>query len=279
MENLQLVLFVLGITAIIAVLVHGVWSIRRQQSVSLKTEPSLRSSSRQAAASVADTACDEVVPTEKVTSTEINQEETDEANNQDLTQSAFASREDPVFSSSTMQSRQDFGKQASLFAEESLLETKKDVPLTPTDELNEVEDEVAEPNDVLALHVCAKEGQVIEGAELLPCLLTLNFKFGEMNIFHRHEDNAGTGNVLFSLANMVNPGVFDPDNMEQFNTHGVVFFMTLPTRGEPVRNFSIMLNSAFQLADDLNAEVLDGERKLWQSETKNLYLDRIRRAS
>ena len=39
MENLQLVLFVLGAVAIIAVLVHGFWSIRRQQPKSLKESP------------------------------------------------------------------------------------------------------------------------------------------------------------------------------------------------------------------------------------------------
>ncbi len=39
MENLQLVLFVLGAIAIIAVLVHGFWSIRKQQPKSLKESP------------------------------------------------------------------------------------------------------------------------------------------------------------------------------------------------------------------------------------------------
>ena len=120
---------------------------------------------------------------------------------------------------------------------------------------------VGDPVDVLVLHVCAREGEVLAGAELLPCLLTLNFKFGEMNIFHRHEDNAGTGKVLFSMANMVKPGVFDPDNMEQFTTQGVALFMTLPGHGDSLRNFSIMLNSACQLADDLGAEVLDDRRQ------------------
>ncbi len=137
-------------------------------------------------------------------------------------------------------------------------------------------DTLGDPTDVLVLHVVASTGEVLNGAELLPCLLSLNFKFGDMSIFHRHEDNAGTGKVLFSLANMVKPGVFNPDEMEQFTTEGVVLFMTLPCHGDPLMNFSIMLNSAHQLADDLGGQVLDGGRDAWSEPTKQAYLQRIR---
>lgn len=133
-----------------------------------------------------------------------------------------------------------------------------------------------EPQDVLVLHVTAKDNEEFNGAELLPCLLTLNFKFGDMNIFHRHQDNAGKGPVLFSLANMVKPGVFNPDNMEQFCTQGVVLFMTLPCHGDALMNFSIMLNCAHQIADDLNGQVLDGSREVWLGSTKQAYLQRIK---
>ncbi|MBO6228613.1 MAG: cell division protein ZipA, partial [Shewanella sp.] len=138
------------------------------------------------------------------------------------------------------------------------------------------EDELGEPRDVLVLHVVAKDGQQLNGAELLPCFLTLNFKYGDMNIFHRHVDNAGNGKVLFSIANMLKPGVFDPDNMEQFSTQGVVFFMTLPCYGDALMNFSIMLNSARQLAEEIDAVVLDGQRLPWGEFTKQDYLHRIR---
>ena len=75
---------------------------------------------------------------------------------------------------------------------------------------------------------------------------------------------------------MVKPGVFNLDDMEQFTTEGVVLFMTLPCHGDPLRNFSIMLNSAHQLADDLGGQLLDGGRVAWCETTKLNYLQRIR---
>ena len=156
-----------------------------------------------------------------------------------------------------------------------IVELKSEPAIEPSPKPQQTE-ELDDPRDVLVLHVVAKEGEELSGAELLPCLLTLNFKFGEMNIFHRHEDNAGTGKVLFSMANMVKPGIFDPDNMEQFSTQGVVLFMTLPCYGEALMNFSIMLNSAHQIADDLGGVVLDGGRDEWLESTKQNYIQRIR---
>lgn len=70
------------------------------------------------------------------------------------------------------------------------------------------------------LSVVMTEGNLMSGAALLPSLLTLGMKFGDMNIFHRHQDNAGNGKITFSLANMMNPGTFDLDNMENFASQG-----------------------------------------------------------
>jgi len=133
-----------------------------------------------------------------------------------------------------------------------------------------------EPMDVLILNVVGEDGGELDGATLLPVLLTLGFKFGDMNIFHRHFDPAGQGAVLFSLANMVNPGVFDIDNMEQFTTTGVSLFMTLPHDNGNMETFNKMLNAAAKIAEEFNGQVLDGDRSTLTKQSTQLYVQRIR---
>jgi len=118
----------------------------------------------------------------------------------------------------------------------------------------------SQPQDVYILNVAAKEGMTIEGAKLLPLLLRLGFKFGDMDIFHRHQDAAGHGPVLFSLASMVKPGVFDLDTIEQFSTQGVSLFFTVPCQSSASSNFKIMLQAAQKLSMALDAQLLDQHR-------------------
>ena len=130
--------------------------------------------------------------------------------------------------------------------------------------------------DVLVLNVVGEDGDDLDGATLLPLLLTLGFKFGDMNIFHRHVDAAGQGAVLFSLANMVQPGHFDIDNMEQFSTKGVSLFMTIPHKQGNMETFNTMLNASAKIAEEFNGQVLDGDRKTLTNQSTQKYVQRIR---
>ena len=141
---------------------------------------------------------------------------------------------------------------------------------TPSLEQPEIETEV------IVLSVVMPQGQLMSGAALLPSLLTLGMKYGDMNIFHRHQDNAGNGKVTFSLANMMNPGTFDLDNMENFATQGVSMFMTLPNAGDPFEVYEQMLAAAKQLAQEFNAQILDDKRSVMTKQTEQHYLSKIR---
>lgn len=129
---------------------------------------------------------------------------------------------------------------------------------------------------VLIISVVAADGNTISGAALLPSLLTLGMRYGDMDIFHRHQDNAGNGKVTFSCANMLNPGTFDIDNMENFTTKGISLFMKLPNAEDPFVVFNQMLNAAKQLAEEFSAQVLDGQRSVMTKQTEQHYISQIR---
>ena len=152
--------------------------------------------------------------------------------------------------------------------------------IEPEETVSKVEAPEAEPaekQEVFILYVDKAEGTPIDGAKLLPLLLTLGFRYGEMDLFHRHQDNAGRGDILFSLANMFNPGTFDIDNMEQVTTRGLTIFMTLPNSAEPLPTFNMMHNAAKKIADEFSAKVLDDQRRPLDVAIVRSYVERIRR--
>ncbi|WP_100657137.1 cell division protein ZipA [Alteromonas flava] len=134
----------------------------------------------------------------------------------------------------------------------------------------------APEQEVLVLNVRAPQGEEIPGAALLPMLLTLGFKFGDQDIFHRHVNSNGKGPVLFSLANMFKPGVFDIDNLENFTTQGVSLFMILPIEGDPHQVFNMMHNAARKLADEFAGQILDGRRSVLTKQGLQQYVEKIR---
>lgn len=130
--------------------------------------------------------------------------------------------------------------------------------------------------EVLILNIKAAQGEVIEGAALLPMLLTLGFKFGEHDIFHRHTQTNGTGPILFSLTNIVKPGVFDIDNIENFSTIGLSLFMMLPCESDAQQVFNMMHNAARKLADEFSCKVLDANKVPLSKQSIQQYVERIR---
>lgn len=126
------------------------------------------------------------------------------------------------------------------------------------------------------LHVHASNGEVFSGIDLINSFEQHGLHYGELDIYHRHTDLAGTGKVLFSIANMVKPGNLIINAPDSYETPGVSFFMTLPCYGEPDQNFKLMLQTAQQIADELGGLVLDEGRAMLTPQKIDAYKQRIR---
>jgi len=130
--------------------------------------------------------------------------------------------------------------------------------------------------EVFMLNVVARSPQGFRGEDILHILLACDLRFGDMNFFHRHEFAAGRGAIQFSVANMMQPGVFDIDNMSDLRTPGLVFFLTLPGPEDMMKAFDYMLETAQAVARNLGGDVLDESRSVLTRQTMDHCRQKIR---
>lgn len=137
----------------------------------------------------------------------------------------------------------------------------------------------AAQQDVLVMHLMASKGERIQGQVLLDAVLACGFLFGGNKFFDRHINDDGTGEVLFSLANLLNPGTFDLKTMAEMETPGVTLFMVLDQLTDPVSAFDTMVEAVNKLVAELHLNVMDESRSSMTKQTIDHYRQRATSAS
>jgi cell division protein ZipA len=137
--------------------------------------------------------------------------------------------------------------------------------------------EDVDSQEVLVIHLVAHKGATVSGADLLKEVVDLGLRYGEMKIFHRHLNSDGSGAVLFSMANLVNPGTFDLNTMNNINTPGITFFMALDDVEDAVSGFENMLDTTDKLATALSLNIMDESRSSMTRQTIDHYRQRAKK--
>ncbi len=140
-------------------------------------------------------------------------------------------------------------------------------------------DRFCEANDVLAsVNILSNDPGGFSGRAISQAASSQGMQLGMMNIFHFKNDNPLGCRHLFSLANLYDPGSFDPDNLESTRTAGLTLFMNVPCAYQPAAVFEKMIQAARGICELLDGRLVDQDsRPLTDSGLKMIrtQIDRI----
>ena len=297
MDKFQTILIVIGLIAIIGVSLHGFLTHRKEQKSLLKNI----SAQPQTLDEFNETDEFSEVIEAKNSSVEFQDTEVKEnLDDVDFSENFYSSNETPLefeneISTEASNESENIEEDATLSDElqfesdivddemsnsaiEEEITLNHDLEIIP--EIKDADEDINKETDLFIFNVVAKNDETLGGHELLQYFLTSGFRYGDMSIFHRHEHSDGTGPVLFSLANMMSPGVFDLDTMEQFKSEGVSFFLTAPNDEINVTEaFKMMLTAVEIMAEEFDCIVLNGNREELTESQFIEYQDRLAKYS
>ncbi len=130
---------------------------------------------------------------------------------------------------------------------------------TPKNEMKEKADSSQQETELmLVLYVVAKQDSFFSGTEVIKMLEALGLKYGNFDIFHHYGVGAlKNEKAVFSVANLVEPGTLNPEEMLELNTPGLAFFMRLPGPFGGKIALELMLKNAKELANSLGGTLQD----------------------
>ena len=131
----------------------------------------------------------------------------------------------------------------------------------------------APAEEIFVINVLARDGGAFNGAELFEVFTRNTLKFRDMNVFHRLDP--ASGDVRFSVANGVEPGIFDLSDMASLETPAVSLFFRLPGPERPVDVLDDMVGVARDIGKSLGGDLKDENMSVLTGQTLSHFKQRM----
>ncbi len=125
--------------------------------------------------------------------------------------------------------------------------------------------------DILVLYIKSPSHISFNGLSISKAAEEVGMIYGHMNIFHHFgPGKLHSGQPLFSISNMHEPGSFDLGRMADLKTKGLAAFMYSPASIDATVVFELYLNTINRLAEILGGEVRTSDNEVLNKASINL---------
>lgn len=130
--------------------------------------------------------------------------------------------------------------------------------------------------EVFVINVDSRNPEGFRGADLKRLFEACGLELGDMDIYHRHENDDTETPVQFSVANAVEPGTFRAEAMEAMSTPAISFFMSLPGPTDSLQAYDFMIETAQCVVRNLGGDLKDERRSVVTGQTIEHGRQRVR---
>jgi len=110
------------------------------------------------------------------------------------------------------------------------------------------------PELIVTLRLMSRDRRGFVAEQIVLAMRKLGLKHGKYGIFHAHSEQE---EILFSIANLVEPGTFDLTQLKTQRYPGISLFLVLPGPEDPLDAFDSMISVGKALALEFSGDLLD----------------------
>ncbi|HSP58657.1 MAG TPA: cell division protein ZipA [Halomonas sp.] len=130
--------------------------------------------------------------------------------------------------------------------------------------------------EIIVISVMSRDEQGFSGTALLDLMLTCGLRYSrDMGIFHRFETEDPESQLQFSMVNVLKPGTFPIESMDDFRTTGVTLLMPLPGASDTAAAFEAMVETAMVIVRHLGGELKDENHSVMTAQTVGFARQRV----
>ncbi|MFG6178762.1 cell division protein ZipA [Halomonas sp. THAF12] len=137
-------------------------------------------------------------------------------------------------------------------------------------------DTLGEAEELIVISVMARGEEGFSGTALLDLMLACGLRYSrDMGIFHRFETEDPGSALQFSMVNVVKPGTFPIEAMDDFLTPGITLLMPLPGASDTSAAFEAMVETAMVIVRHLGGELKDENMSVMTAQTVEFARQRV----